>query len=145
MNTLFFKFVFVFYIAGTFSFLLYLHRQKPRVSMVATIFLFSGFIFHTISLVLRYLEAGYTPITNLHESPSFFAWAIVGIYLFIQFKYKITVLGSFISPLASILIIVSSAFSKEISPLSPSLKSFWLPIHVIMAFIGDAIFLLVVL
>ncbi|MBI4620582.1 MAG: c-type cytochrome biogenesis protein CcsB [Desulfobacterales bacterium] len=142
MNTLFFKIVLVFYLAGTFSYLLYLFKQKPRISKVATIILTSGFVFHTISLIVRYFEAGYTPITNLYEAPSFLAWAIVGVYLFIQFKYRITSLGSFISPVASILTLLSSAFSEEIGPLSPVLRSFWLPIHVILAFLGDAIFAL---
>ena len=142
MNTLFFKIVLAFYLAGTFFYLLYLFRQRPRISKIATIILSSGFVFHTISLILRHFEAGYIPITNLHEAPSFLAWAIVGIYLFIQFKYKITSLGSFISPVASILTLISSAFSEETGPLSPVLRSFWLPIHVILAFLGDAIFAL---
>jgi len=142
MNTIFFKIVLVFYLAGTLTYLLYLIKQRPVISRVATSILVSGFVFHTISLILRYFEAGYTPITNLHEAPSFLAWAIICVYLFIQLKYKITVLGSFISPVASILIIVSSAFSKEIGPLPPILKSFWFPIHVILAFLGDAIFAL---
>ncbi|MFH1624174.1 MAG: c-type cytochrome biogenesis protein CcsB [Pseudomonadota bacterium] len=142
MSTLFFKIVLVFYLAGTFSYLLYLFKQRPRISRAATVILSSGFAFHTISLILRYLEAGYTPITNLYEAPSFLAWGIVGVYLFTEFKYKITSLGSFVSPVASILILVSSVFSKEIGPLSPVLRSFWLPIHVILAFLGDAIFAL---
>jgi len=142
MNTLFFKIVLVFYLVGTFIYLWYLIKQKPIVSRSATLILSSGFVFHTTSLILRYFESGYTPITNLHEAPSFLAWTIVGVYLFFQHKYKITVLGSFVSPIASILILLSSAFSKEIGPLPPILKSFWFPIHVTLAFLGDAIFAL---
>jgi len=140
MNTLFFKIVLVFYLAGTVTYLIYLIKQIPLISRVASGILVSGFVFHTISLVVRYFEAGYTPITNLHEAPSFFAWAIVGVYIVFEFKYKITALGAFISPVASILILVSSAFSKEITPLPPVLKSSWLPVHVILALLGDAIF-----
>ncbi len=142
MSILFFKIVLVFYLAGTFAYLSYLIKQRPIISTVATAMLCSGFLFHTVSITLRYMEAGYTPITNLYEAPSFLAWAIIGIYLIMQFRYKITVFGSFISPIASILILVSSAFSKEIGPLPPVLKSFWLPIHVVLAFFGDAIFAL---
>ena len=142
MNTVFFSLVLVCYLAGTLAYLLYLLKQRPIISKTAGILLFSGFVFHTVSLILRYVEAGYTPITNLHEAPSFFAWAIIGIYLFVEWKYRITVLGSFISPIASVLIILSSAFSKEIGPLPPILKSTWLPVHVILAFLGDALFAL---
>ncbi|MDY6854466.1 MAG: c-type cytochrome biogenesis protein CcsB [Thermodesulfobacteriota bacterium] len=142
MNIFFFKAVLIFYFAGTLIFLLFLFKQKSFISKVATTVLFSGFIFHTISLTLRYFEAGYLPITNLHEAPSFLAWTIVFLYLIVQFKYKIDVLGSFISPLAFILITLSAAFSKEIGPLPSILKSTWLPIHVLVAFLGNAIFAL---
>jgi len=88
------------------------------------------------------MEAGYTPITNLHESLSFFAWSIVGVYLLLYLKYRLDVLAAFVSPLAAVLIILASLFPKEIIPVTPVLDSFWLPIHVIFAFTGDAMFAL---
>ncbi len=72
----------------------------------------------------------------------FFAWSIVGVYLLLQIKYQVEVLAAFISPVAAVLIILASLFPKEILPLAPVLESYWLPIHVIFAFIGNAIFTL---
>ena len=142
MNTFFFKIVLVCYLAGTLIYLVYLAKQRPFLSKAGVIILSGGFAFHTTSLILRYFEAGYTPVTNLHEAPSFLAWIIIGIYMIIELKYKMTVLGSFVSPVASLLIIFSSAFSKEIGPLPPILESSWLPVHVTLALLGDAIFAL---
>jgi cytochrome c-type biogenesis protein CcsB len=44
--------------------------------------------------------------------------------------------------MAAVLIILASLFPKEILPVAPVLNSFWLPIHVTLAFIGDAMFAL---
>ncbi len=101
-----------------------------------------GFVSHTLALITRYAEAGYTPVTNLHESLSFFAWMIIGVLLMVNLKYKVKVLGSFLTPIALILMFFAFALPKEIFPLAPVLKSFWHPFHVIFAFLGNAIFAL---
>ena len=142
MNLFFFQVALVIYLLGTGISLAYLVSLHKRLSRLGTLALGVGFVAHTLALVWRYMEAGYTPITNLHESLSFFSWSIVGVYLLLNFKYRVDVLAAFISPIAAILIILASLFPKEVLPLAPVLKSFWLPIHVILAFIGDAMFAL---
>ena len=51
----------------------------------------TGFGIHTLGLVTRYIEAGYTPVTSLHEAMSFFAWSIVGLYLLLQCRNAILI------------------------------------------------------
>ena len=51
-------------------------------------------------------------------------------------------LGSFLTPIALILVLFAFALPKEILPLAPVLKSFWHPFHVIFAFLGNALFTL---
>jgi cytochrome c-type biogenesis protein CcsB len=102
-----------------------------------------GFISHCVTLALRYIEAGHMPVANLHESLSFFAWMVVGFFLLFRSYYKkIEVMGVFVSPLALLLVIWAAALPHEILPLPPALRSWWLPIHVTFAFLGDAIFAL---
>ncbi len=67
---------------------------------------------------------------------------IIGILLIANLKYKVKVLGSFLTPIALILMLFAFALPKEILPLAPVLKSFWHPFHVIFAFLGNAIFTL---
>jgi cytochrome c-type biogenesis protein CcsB len=142
MNILFFKFASFSYLFGTLSYLIYILSLKKYLSKLAVAVVSIGFGFHTLTLLTRYLEAGYTPVTNLYESLSFFAWTIMGVLLIANIRYKIKVLGALLSPIALILMLFAFALPKEVVPLAPVLKSFWHPFHVIFAFLGNAIFTL---
>ena len=139
MNLLFFQAAFILYLLGTGASLAFFAFPRNILSRTEKWTLTGGFAAHSCALVFRYLEAGHTPVTNLHESLSFFAWSIVGVYLLLHLKYQVKFLAAFISPLAALLIILSALFPKEILPLAPVLKSNWLPIHVIFAFLGNAL------
>jgi cytochrome c-type biogenesis protein CcsB len=116
--------------------------SKVRFSKLGVGLLSIGFAFHTFSLILRYHEAGYIPITSLYESFSFFAWAILLFYFVIHYKYRIKVFGAFVAPVVLILVVVGLGLPKDILPLHPALRSFLLPFHVISSFMGDAAFAL---
>lgn len=142
MNIYFFKLASLFYLLGTLSYIIYLLILKDSLSKLATTIVTIGFASHTLALFARYLEAGYTPVTNLHESLSFFAWMIMGILLIAHLRYRIKVLGAFLTTIALILMLFAFALPKEILPLAPVLRSFWHPFHVTFAFLGNAIFTL---
>jgi len=142
MNVLFFQVTLIVYLGGTIAYLIYLLSSHERAAWAGRFLLGLGFISHCLTFVLRYIEAGHTPVVNLHESLSFFAWMVVGFFLLLRYRYKIEILGAFVSPLALLLIIGAAALPKEILPLPPALRSWWLPIHVTFAFLGDAIFAL---
>lgn len=142
MNLLFFKAALCIYLLATAVSLVYIISLRPSLARWGMRVLGAGFAHHSVALVFRYMEAGRTPVTNLHEALSFFAWAVVGTYLLLHLRYRVNVLSAFVSPLASALMILSSFFPKEIIPVAPVLDSFWLPVHVIFAFIGDGMFAL---
>ncbi len=142
MNLYFFNTASLLYFFGTLAYLIYIIFLKENLSKVALAIVFAGFISHALALITRYVEAGYTPVTNLHESLSFFAWMTIGALLLTHLKYKVKVLGAFVTPIALILMIFAFAQPKEILPLAPVLRSFWHPFHVIFAFLGNAIFAL---
>lgn len=142
MNIYFFKISSFLYLIATLAYLAYIIFLKEPISKLGSIVVLLGFIFQSTALITRYLEAGYTPVTNLHESLSFFAWMIIGVLLIANLKYRIKVLGAFLTPIALILILIAFALPKEIVPLAPVLRSFWHPFHVVFAFLGNAIFTL---
>ena len=142
MNVFFFKFSTILYLLGALGYLTYIIFLREFLSKSAVTAVFIGFISHTLALVTRYIEAGHTPVTNLYESLSFFAWMVVGMLLIVNLRYKIKVLGAFLTPIAVVLMLFAYALPKEIIPLAPILKSFWHPFHVIFAFLGNAIFAL---
>jgi cytochrome c-type biogenesis protein CcsB len=142
MNLVFYHAAGVLYVLGTVSHLSYIISLKDFLCRLGAGLLSVGFAFHATALVFRYYEAGYLPITNLYESLSFYAWAIVLVYLVAHYRYQIRVLGAFVAPIALILVMISLALPKGILPLPPALRSYWLPIHVVFAFLGDAVFAL---
>lgn len=142
MNLIFYYMTVVFYAFGTISHLTYIISLRDLFSKIGAGLLSVGFVLHTTALVFRYYEAGYLPITNLYESFSFFAWAILLVYIVVHYKYQIRVLGAFVAPIALILVVIGLALPKDIFPLHPALRSYWLPFHVIFAFLGDAVFAL---
>ena len=84
---------------------------------------------------------GRAPLTSLYESLIFFSLATAIIYLFVEFKYKLRVLGT-IASLIPFLCMAYAALKLDnaIQPLIPALKSNWLIAHVMSCFIGYAAF-----
>ncbi|ABB33445.1 cytochrome c-type biogenesis protein CcsB [Geobacter metallireducens RCH3] len=140
MNALFFKLTLAIYFAATIAYLAYLVKPREVLGKVSCWILSAGFVAHCAYTVDRYLEAGHTPITNLHESLSFFSLAVVGIYILFERKYRIFILGSFVTPVAFLLMAASTGFPSAIMPLNPALKSKWLMVHTVMAFLSYAAF-----
>ena len=128
------------YLAATFIYIAYLVARKDVLLKVGQWTLIGGFGFHTVTIIVRWIESGRTPATNLHESLTFFSWMTVALFLYILVKYKQSVLGAFVTPFALVLMITASFLPKEIVPLAPVLVSYWLPVHVILAFMGHAFF-----
>jgi cytochrome c-type biogenesis protein CcsB len=140
MNALLFYLTLGLYFAATVAYLIYLIKPQQALGTAARWIISTGFLVHCAFTFDRYLEAGHTPITNLHESFSFFSLAIVGIFIAFDRRYKLVVLGSFVTPLALVLMGVSTLFPATIVPLNPALKSKWLFVHTTMAFLGYAMF-----
>jgi cytochrome c-type biogenesis protein CcsB len=140
MNTVLFSVVIGIYGAATLLYVVYFARPAEALGKAAGRILASGFAFHCLFTVNRYLESGYTPITNPHESLSFFSLAVVGVFLAFQWKYRAVILGSFLMPVAFIILLASASFPSAVTPLSPTLKSGWLAIHAVGAFAAYATF-----
>jgi cytochrome c-type biogenesis protein CcsB len=141
MTTILFSVSLACYLISTIFYLFFLSFDKKKIEFIGHASLLAGFIIHFLSTLLRYTQAGYTPITNLHEALSFFSLCVAGFFLFLKRTYKISILGSVIVPVLTLMLIWALTFPSEIKPLPPVLQSYWLPIHTIFAFIGNAIFL----
>ena len=140
MNALLFYITLGLYSIATVAYLVYLLKPRPILGRAAHWLISSGFLIHCGFTIARYIEAGHTPITNLHESLSFFSLAIVGVFIAIERKYQVFILGSFVTPLALLLMIASSLYPAAIPLLPPALMSNWLMVHSTLAFLSYATF-----
>ncbi len=141
MSLILFRLSVTLYLIGTISYVIYLFVPKKWASRSASVSLLIGFILHTGSFTSRIRTVGFPPVTNLHDALSFMAWAVVGLYLIILMWYKIRVIGAFVSPLALMLMLSAYSLPKDIEPfVLPYLKTFWLPVHIILVFVGNGFF-----
>jgi cytochrome c-type biogenesis protein CcsB len=140
MAPFFFKCALGLYLLGSLGYILYIIFQKKPLARLSYGFLALGFIAHSLSIGFWSIQNGYFPVSNLKESLSFFAWAIIGVYLLIQLRFNILVLGSFLSPVASVMMISSSFLPLQAEVVNPLIRNLWLMIHVGTIFIGNGIF-----
>lgn len=92
--------------------------------------LFTGFLFHTFGLGLRWYIAGHSPMSNGYESMIFISW--VTLLAGFIFSRKSAFALSATSVLAGMTLMVAhlSFMDPEITNLVPVLKSYWLTLHV---------------
>jgi cytochrome c-type biogenesis protein CcsB len=142
MGVILFELALTCYFAAAIVGITELFKESKITAKITVSFAAIGLALHTVNIVYRYVTAGHIPITNPHEATSFFSWCIVLIFFILQFRYKISLLSSFVMPIVFLLMLSSSILPREIRPLSPVLHSYWLGIHTVLAFLGNAAFAL---
>src|SRR5438034_2996051 len=130
------------YLAATVAALLAIavRRETPRALMPRLLGV--GLVVHTAALGLRSAHAGHPAVTTFDEALSFLALLLVAIFLVVQFRRPLVALGAVVSPPAFGLTLAADAVYAGAQPLPPVLDSLWLPVHVGLAFLGDAVFAL---
>jgi len=134
----------IFYIAiacyagASILYFAYLLTKSKLVGDLATGITIIGLIANTITLVMRTVSTGHAPFTNMYEYSTSFAWGIILVYLFAEFKYKLKVLGAFVVPVGLLIILSTDMLNigKEGGDLMPALQSNWLTAHVAVAVIA---------
>ena len=140
MEIMLFELALTCYFAATIVCVMELFKGTKTTSRIMLSLVVIGFVLHSANIVARYVLSGHIPIANLHEASSFFSWCIVLLFFYLEYRYKLGLLGAFIMPVVFILMLSSSMLPRKIEPLSPVLQSYWLGIHTVLAFIGDAAF-----
>jgi cytochrome c-type biogenesis protein CcsB len=85
----------------------------------------------------------HVPLSNFYESLIFFAWCLPALGLLAFGRYLKGYLGALIAVLSALLLAYASfGVDSGIKPLMPALKSNWLLVHVVTAFLGYAAFAL---
>jgi cytochrome c-type biogenesis protein CcsB len=140
MTHLFFYLTLGCYVSATAAYFACLFRTSAGLTMWASRLLTTGCIAHILSTVHLASKARHLPLTNLQESLSFYSLMIIGVFLIFERRYKVTTLGSFVTPVALVMLIGSSAVHGELRQLPPILQSNWFWIHALLAFVSYAAF-----
>ena len=89
---------------------------------------------HTLALVARMVGSSATAPPSVHEALSFFSWMLILVFLAVEFRHRIHVLGSFIVPLALVSLISAAALPDTAPTLQPMFRTLWL--HVALSMLG---------
>ena len=123
-----------FYFGGTVLFLIYLLRRSEVLSKWSLIIAGIGFAIHTLAILIGVMSGSQTPILTFKGAMSFFAWALVLVFLAVALKRGLHVLGVFILPLAFLSLISASVVPAEAQSFPPVFRTVW--VHVILSMLG---------
>lgn len=129
-----FQVTMAFYFGGTVLFLIYLLRRSEVLSKWSLIIAGVGFAFHSLALLVAIGLVGHAPIMTFKGAMSFFAWALVFVFLGVSLKRGLHVLGAFILPLAFLSLISASIAPTEPQDLPPVFQTVW--VHVVLSMLG---------
>ncbi len=130
------------YLLASACFIVYVFFLRDSVSKLSPWILFGGFAAHSAAVAVHFLQTGYPNVTQFREALTLYCWILVAGYLIVQLKYHVTVLGAIIAPLALLMTLAAFAFGTGPEQLPPELHTYWLPVHVMLAFLGNAAFAL---
>ncbi|HKY09235.1 MAG TPA: cytochrome c biogenesis protein CcsA [Candidatus Binatia bacterium] len=126
------------YLVAAASFFLFLFRGETAARL-PTALLLGGFLIHSIAVASRFFQEGFAGLAVTNYALPFYGWLMVGIYLLIQLKHHLAILGGIIAPLAFVMTFSSFAIGRGTAEIPPALQTYWLPVHVTLAFLGNAV------
>jgi cytochrome c-type biogenesis protein CcsB len=100
-----------------------------------------GFVSHTGYLSVEASRTGILLFSEVYGATAFFSWTVILVYMIAEIVTRIRALGSFLVPIALLVLVLGLALPHD-AALLPPLTSFWLIAHVVLAFLGNAAFAL---
>ena len=132
--------VLVFYLLSAGAFVAFLTAGGERPRALGPHLLAAGAALHGLEISHRSLAVGHIAVASFDEGLSFLAFSLAILYLLIDRRHVLAALGAVVAPLAALLTAVAFLVSSGTTALPPALRSAWLPVHVTLAFLGNAVF-----
>ncbi|MBI5207750.1 MAG: c-type cytochrome biogenesis protein CcsB [Candidatus Firestonebacteria bacterium] len=132
----------VLYFIGFMFYLIAFSHRRENLFKYGNYIAWSAIAIHTCSIIFRGIAAGYFPITRLYETLSFFSWCIVLLFLILNYSYELRIMGLLILPFSFICLGYALMVPKTMTPLAPVLRSKLFEIHIIIAFLSYASFVI---
>ncbi|UJW29961.1 c-type cytochrome biogenesis protein CcsB [Saccharothrix sp. AJ9571] len=101
-----------------------------------------GALLHLGSIVLRGVATARPPWGNMFEYISVVGFIAVTAWLYVIAKHRIRRAAVFVLlPTALLLFLAGNLLYAEVAPLQPSLRSYWIVVHVFAAIMASGVFL----
>jgi len=134
MAAMFFVVTMALYFAATVSFLAYLLWPFEVLSKISLGMTAIGFTSHTIALAAGMIGATDVSSPGFHEALSFCSWVLILVFLAVEARHHLHVLGSFIVPLALLSLVSAAALPETAPTLTPVFRTLW--VHVTLSMLG---------
>jgi cytochrome c-type biogenesis protein CcsB len=132
----------LFYLVSAAVYFAYLFLQREVLHKIGRLLLLGGFLAQSVVIGHQFIVTGHVPVNNLHETLSIVAWTLVGAFLLLNLRFPLKILGVYTAPLAAFILLAALQLPRE--PLQPQnvLRGFWLTVHIVTVFFGNAAFAL---
>ncbi len=130
------------YVCATCLSLAYLVRRDDMIHRLASLATLAGWACHTLGLVVLAVETRRPPLGNLTEAVSAAVWVAVLLEMWLERRHDLKVLGAFVLPVILLLGIKGMAMRVGPDTIGPALASAWIWVHIALALIGIAAFVL---
>jgi cytochrome c-type biogenesis protein CcsB len=142
LDETFFWWAYIAYALTCGAYIAYFAAEKKKVAVLAAYFMVAALALHTFAMGVRSVYLHRLPLTNMFEYSNLLCWCAACFYLVFLRIYKQHILGAFISFTIFMLMAAGSLLPKDAEmQLMPALQSYWLQIHVTMASLSEAAFL----
>ena len=131
-------FTILFYMLSAAGYLAYLFLQKEYLQKAGYALLLGGLLCQTAILIFDTFTVGHIPVRNFRETLFIAGWAVAVVFLSIQFKYRLKILGIYAAPLAAMILVIAAQLPPEPVEAKTALNSLWLFSHIFAIFIGEA-------
>ena len=121
MEPLLVKITAAIYLLAAASYFYFVFR-KDSSSRLSALALTAGFALHTAALTNRFVSEGFAAVALIGEALLFKSWLMVALYLSFQLKYRLTVLGGIVAPVASLMSLAAFAFGAASGEIPPGLR-----------------------
>jgi cytochrome c-type biogenesis protein CcsB len=142
MHATVFNLAILAYTGATGLALAYLVQREEVVYRLASVATVLGWVCHTLALIVLAAELGRPPLENLSGAVSVAVWVVVLVQMWVERRSGPRVLGAFVLPVVLMLMVSITARPLNLRQIAPALTSAWVWVHIALALIGIAAFIL---
>ncbi|WP_300456491.1 cytochrome c biogenesis protein CcsA [Desulfobacula sp.] len=128
----------VLYFLSMAGYVLFLFNQKKIYQKSAFRLISLAIVVHLISMMVYTMATRQVPIQNLSQSLSLAALALGGMFLIVQYKFDLKILGVFVSLMLSAVMLAVLMIPDVPVEQNAALKGFWFYAHILLVFTGEA-------
>jgi cytochrome c-type biogenesis protein CcsB len=130
------------YVCATGLALAYLVQREELIYRLASMATLAGWAIHTLALVTLGLDVGRPPLGSLGEAISVAVWVVVGLTMWLERQSSVKVLSAFVLPVVLMLSVSSATRPVGLGQVDRALTSAWMWVHIALALVGIAAFVL---